>query len=369
MAVTGAELYNKFNQRIDAAYTGFLDTVKANRMIRIAYINVIQQLYGTRLNEQNSYDQMSYLVGLNISHTPVANAVPHAPIPVQTVTNAGTTITVITEIPHNLTVGSTFTPQDIAGGTFNTALNGILDTVTIINSATSFQYVSGVAPTGAHTAGTGTISSTEGYNDYSHLLFATTVFTQPAFLTVSDITNTLPIRVTFTTRPPFRTRDYISISGVTGNTAANGSFYLKQLKEKVYALYSDINLQFGVAGNGIFGGTPVVSEIITAVVKDRKYDQKGNIYGSATPQNPKLQQGNLRFLIYPTNTTCNLITMDYIKKAPAEIDTANTTVDLERYYPLYFLDRLVDEAVKIFGFEVRDGNLVRGGSEMILENP
>lgn len=371
MAVTGTELYNKWNQRIDAAYTGYLDTTKANRLFRVAYINVIQSLYDTRLNQQNSYDQLSYLVALDVQRVPSpGNTIFHRPVPVTALTYILTVITVTTEIPHGLVPGDTFIPRNLAGTlTLPTDLNGIAGTVTAVISPTSFQYDIGVAPAGVHTANTGQLELTQSFYDYLHLLFARTRFIEPTYLSISDATNTSPIRIVFTKRNRFRTGDYLRIAGVLGNTNTNGDHYVKQMKERIYGLYSDENFQTPITGNGAYISGGSVSEIVTATVKDKKYDQKGNIYGDATALNPRVQQGLLQFKIYPASIPCDQVTFDYIRKPPAEIDAANNTIDLERYYPLFFLDRLVDEAVKIFGFEVRDGNLVGGANELIIENP
>lgn len=70
-------------------------------------------------------------------------------------------------------------------------------------------------------------------------------------LLATDATNANPIVVTTPTHG-LADGDYVTISGVVGNTAANGSFYVKVTgySSTTFALYSDKALTTGVAGNG-----------------------------------------------------------------------------------------------------------------------
>lgn len=73
---------------------------------------------------------------------------------------------------------------------------------------------------------------------------------------VTGATNATPVVLTMGTHG-LVDGDYVTVSGVGGNTAANGSFYVDQLSSTTCALYTDRTLSTPVAGNGAYtsGGT------------------------------------------------------------------------------------------------------------------
>jgi hypothetical protein len=81
-------------------------------------------------------------------------------------------------------------------------------------------------------------------------------------LAVSDSTNASPIVITTPTHGLID-GDYVTISGITGNTNANGSFYVKVTgySTLTFALYSDAALTTPVAGNGAHGGSGLVAQL------------------------------------------------------------------------------------------------------------
>lgn len=368
--ITGAELYQKFQQNIGKPYTGYYDVAKANRAYKEAYPFVIQDIYNNRLERQNEWDEMSYLVALNQARVPTANKVFHRPIPITSVTYVGSIITIGTEIEHNLVPGDTFTPLNIDGTlTFVADLNGTLQTVATIVDSSTFTYDNTIVPTGAHTAGTGELRVTKSYWDYSHLLYAQLRFIQPSTYAIVDATNSSPIRISFAVRNSLRSGSRVRITGALGNTNANGDWYLKQLNEKLYGLYSDENFQVPSVGNAAYTGGASLSLISEREMKPKFYDQKGAIYGFPTPNSPYFQQGLLQFYLYPLSIPCERMTLDYIRRPPIEIDCGDNNIDFERYYPEFFLDKVAFEAARKFGFNQRDGALVTGMTEEIIENP
>jgi len=68
-------------------------------------------------------------------------------------------------------------------------------------------------------------------------------------LSVSGATNATPIVVTTPTHS-LVDGDFVTISGVVGNTAANGSFYVKKMSNTSISLYTDKALSQPVVGNG-----------------------------------------------------------------------------------------------------------------------
>ena len=86
--------------------------------------------------------------------------------------------------------------------------------------------------------------------------------TAPATVTITNATNATPIVVTATAHG-LRTNDRITISGITGNTNANGYFKITRLTADTFSL-QNYSTGADVAGNGAFGGTPVA---VTGIVQ------------------------------------------------------------------------------------------------------
>lgn len=366
--ISGLDLYKIFQLNIDMPFSGYVNTTKANRWFKDAYIKVIQNIYIERLNQQNAFDELSYLLSLNTVKTVNSgNTIYHTPIPISNITNVGTTITVTTELPHNLLVGDGFVPSAIQGGTF-TILNGLSEVVATVTNSTVFTYVTATAPTLTYTAGTGVISPTNSFSDYLHYLYAEATFISPYYtLSVTASTNTTPIRITLNKRNKLRDADYVLIAGVTGNTTTNGRRYYKFLNEKLGSLYQDINLTIPISGSGTQTNTGTLSEIVTSPLKVILSDERGSIYGQPTILSPNIQQGLLQFHIYPISVPCETVKMDYIRKPPMDIDVTNSTIDYERYYPVWFLYNIANEAARYFAFSARDGNLAAGVGVEISE--
>lgn len=75
--------------------------------------------------------------------------------------------------------------------------------------------------------------------------------------TITDATNATPIVVTTSVAHLLKTGDYVTQSGVVGNTAANGDFYTTFLTSTTYSLQAIDTTYSDVAGNGAYvsGGT------------------------------------------------------------------------------------------------------------------
>ena len=80
-------------------------------------------------------------------------------------------------------------------------------------------------------------------------------------IAVSGATNATPIRITTSASHNLNDGDTVVISGVLGNTAANGSWWVDRQSATTFDLYSNEALSTGVAGNGAYtsGGTVLVN--------------------------------------------------------------------------------------------------------------
>jgi len=91
---------------------------------------------------------------------------------------------------------------------------------------------------------------------------ATSYAAQPKTVTITGSTNATPIVVTAVGHG-LQTNDWISISGITGNTNANGFFRITRLTADTFSL-QNYSTGAGIAGNGAHGGTPVA---VTGIVQ------------------------------------------------------------------------------------------------------
>ena len=94
---------------------------------------------------------------------------------------------------------------------------------------------------------------------------------------ISAATNATPIVITLAAGNGKKTGDRIAISGITGNTGANGEWTLAQVTATTFQL-------LGSVGNGTFGGTPRVALIFdkTPHMEDHSMylQTQGNLVGS-----------------------------------------------------------------------------------------
>lgn len=116
----------------------------------------------------------------------------------------------------------------------------------------------------ARMSDTGGITSVPGGTTLAANLHTGTTFraTAPATVTITNATNATPIVVTATAHG-LVTGDNISISGITGNTNANGYFKVTRLSADTFSL-QNYSTGVDIAGNGAYGGAPVA---VTGIVQ------------------------------------------------------------------------------------------------------
>jgi len=104
----------------------------------------------------------------------------------------------------------------------------------------------------------------------------------PATVTITGATNATPIVVTAVAHG-LVTGDAISISGITGNTNANGYFKITRLTADTFSL-QNYSTGADIAGNGAYGGTPVA---VTGIVQSNRV-----LVGDGTAAAPSLSFAN-----------------------------------------------------------------------------
>lgn len=364
--MTGKKLLQLLETETDVAFTGYL-APEANMWFRKGFIVALQHIYSEQLNNQNAFDEINFLISTDAVFPLNNNKIYINKLLASNITYVATAITVTTELPHNFIVGDTFT---LSGSVFTTnAPNGTF-TILTTPDANTFTYTAGATPTGTYTPNTGYITSPKIISDYFHYLdYGKARFTKTTPFSVIGSTNSTPIKITLNKRSYLRDKDNVVISGIAGNTNANGTFYLRQANEFSYFLYTDENLTNAVSGNGNQSGVGTLSQIFDSTLKFKRSQEKGSLYGKPTAENPYFQQSKMLIKILPDDEVCDQIKIDYIIKPPVFIDTADDTTDLSDHYPDFFQYRIVSEAAKLFTMSLRDTTGLQIAQEEIIENP
>lgn len=367
--MTGVQLYNFLVRETDLAFTGYIQAgTEADDWFKKGFIVTLQNIYREQLANQNAFDEINFLISTDAIYPLNNNKIYINQLLIADVTFVGTTITLTTELPHNLIAGDTITTSGILNFTNNP--NG---TFTVIAPVTAnvLTFVATLNPTsGTYTANSGHLISPKIISDYYHYLdFGRARFTQLTSYKVIGSTFATPIKITLDKRTYLRTGDQVFITGIGGNTNANGTFYLRQANETQYFLYTDATLSTPAVGNGTQTGTGVLSQIITSTLKFKRSQEKGWVFGEPSVQNPYFQQSKLLIKILPTNQVCDQLTLDYIIKPPAFANTLNNTIDLSDHYPDFFQYRWISETGKLINLSMRDSAGVGAENEIIIENP
>lgn len=196
--------------------------------------------------------------------------------------------------------------------------------------------------------------------DYMHLLSLKVKNTKFNSASITAATNTSPIVITTNAQLDLRNGDLATISGVTGNTAANGDRYIKVGYENfeydrfTYSLYQDLRLSIPISGNAAYISGGTIQRVIYTEAKKKESYRKYSTFGEPTIHDPyyEIADGFLKLL--PLNSPCTEITIDYIKTITVPIDVTDNVVDLEVTYPLRFLYFIADETAKLLLAYARD---------------
>ncbi len=365
---TGATLSSYFDVKVNAAYTGYLDNTKKNRLFKDALISLTERIYKADYDIKQ-WDEITYVTRTNVAYLPTANILNTSNLQVVSVAiGSATTFVITTGVAHGLTAGQTVTIAGVAGSlTMNTANSTTV--VTSVTSATVF-VITVLSATGVYTANTGTVVTPSTVSDYWHLLAIKTLFNTPIYnLEVDGATNKTPILVTFNKRSIIRTGSIINISGVLGNTAANGTWYARVMNDFSILLYSDVNLQTPSVGNGSYvsGGTVTIvnNNIATAYTSTMKQ----GVLNEPTPQDPGFEIADNKIKIYPLTQPCASVSLDYIRVPSVVIDVADAVTDLTLYYPEKYLLAVINEAATMYAIMKRDMELLQTESNEQQKNP
>lgn len=211
-------------------------------------------------------------------------------------------------------------------------------------------------------------STTPVIDDYEHLLAVKSKYLVNTNLTITGASRTTPIVITVSGQNNLRSKEQLVISGITGNTNANGTFYIKKVNSKKFALYSDKELITKVASSAQYVSGGVIKRMYYNYCKPYLSDQKIGVFGNPTVTNPKFGTSNGQLKFYPTTETTTEITIDYITKATVFIDPEDNVVDLEDTYPYKFLLHVNNISCRLVAEMLRDKELLQTSALETVHN-
>ena len=310
--MTGATLWAYTQGLIDKDFSDYVSSAKANRIFDKALFTLIESKLAA-LDSQKIYDELSFLIKSNVFVDVQNNRINCLPMYISNILIPSANVAAIYPItPHNLQVGSIV---NISGVTGTVNVSGSYLVVLASTNPNVFT-VSAAGVSGAYTGG-GYCSGVNQLTDYYRLLAVKAVM--PETLTgvyVTGATNATPIVVELSERTKIRTGDYVTISGVNGNAASNGSWYVKQLSKKRYELYADASFTSPAASSGTFTSSTsstvkiVWSNYCTPQFANRKISS----LSQPTPARPMYEDSGISIQVLPSTSICSGAYVDYVTR-------------------------------------------------------
>ena len=359
---TGAEFYNFIKNGIDQNYTGYLNSTRANRLIRASEIRIAEKLYSTNKTEKTS-DELSPLTLMNQVITVRDNRFYTGPLRITAATFIGSIVSVTTDSDHQLQVGDSLTISDLQGLNINNTYTVL--TVPTPNQVTFTQ----IGVVGVWVQGTGSISTPFMFANILHPLAIETTFTDNELLDIEFVSTANVPYIRFDIRNKVRNNTKIRILNALGVTGLNGDFYCKQRNRTSVYIYTNEALTIPAVLSGTYQGSGqakiIVSEYSTRMHSDRRIAPSSQ----ADVWAPKYGISNNSIILFPTNSICDSVKVDYMRYPPITIDVLNTTLDLEQYYDFKYLMKIVDEAVVSFMLQVREPEQAQAMNASAQMNP
>ena len=373
--VTGLDLSKLFEDKIDNSYSDYVSDAKMQRAFDNAFLRIIENKY-RGMDTQKEFDELSELMVIDKRLLINNDRFRTVAVPIASVTTGPLATTFTFAAEHNLVDGDTFTVSDVSG-----TLTGVnqLHTVTAISITSTTVITLSTASTGTATANTGSattqhLSTDSMLPDYLHVLAIKSYMydTSTDGYSPYKIEAGTPGIVEFFRPNKIRSGDYVHSLDLSGNNPQQ-FIILKRINEFKYEIYdaSDRTMNTPIT----VGAAPAnPSDFIVRPVEENwaKYlqsDRRISKSGQPTVDEPRFNQHKNFILMHPQNASCPAVDIDYIRKPEVVIDVTDDVRDLNLFYSETLLNRLTDEAVKMFYQEVRDPNQYQIADREMIDNP
>lgn len=363
---TGLDLSKLFDDKIDNSYSDYVSVAKKQRAFDNAFLRIIENKY-RGMDTQKEFDELSELIVIDKEFYINNNRFRTVSVPVSSVVTDPTTTTFNFGAEHNLLIDDEFTVSGTIGGT------DVNDTFTVATAPTDTQVTATAATFGTVTNNTGSASYDKMLPDYLHLLaMKCRMYTNAAGDDVYRMYNGTPGTIEFFTPVSLRNGERILVTELGANMTlplVGTEAYVERVSEFKYKLYSDEHLLTPIQVQGIYSTGTVVKEIEYSYGKYYPSDRRISNLGLPTIEEPKYNQSENFFKVFPEEHKCDKVTVDYVRKPSVTILVGDNTQDLELYYSETLMNRLTDEAVKMFYQETRDPNQYMVADKEMIDNP
>ena len=212
-------------------------------------------------------------------------------------------------------------------------------------------------------------------NSINHILSAKAKYLkQIEDMVVVGASNSTPIVIETFNATNIRRGDIIKITGIQGNVAANGEFYVLPLNKFKFALYSTPGTANPVAGSGTYvqSFNVLFQRVYYNYCQMLKADERANSWKGATVTFPLYEYSLDNVKFYPSNTTDGYpveVTMNFVTSSVVPIQLQDGIFDYLTVYPEKFIYNVINFAVRSFDLSFRDYSAAQVVQQDIQNNP
>jgi len=203
--------------------------------------------------------------------------------------------------------------------------------------------------------------------DFNHFLAIKCIMNDNTFkpvlsnITLIDSTYT---NITLSRSSALRSTEQVKLTG----SVCDGTYYVKQLNQTVYQLYTDEALLVPFYNGVPYNNAGTVKRVVGYYATEYSSDEKIGQLTSPTLYFPKYQLADNFIKLYGGVATVTGAELDYISTLPLEIDVTDSTNDLLEFYPQELLYKAVDKAAYLFGMRTGYVQLMQGEANEIAMN-
>jgi hypothetical protein len=374
---TGLDLSKLFDDKIDNSYSDYVSAPKKQRAFDNAFLRIIENKY-RGMDTQKEFDELSELIVIDKEFDINNNRFRTTPAPIFII-QFGTPTIITFFAEHNLEPNNTFRVQNATFGGLGVAAINTTHVVATPPATPSYdpkfsvELVTPIPLSTNYDQSTGEVIYDKMLSDYLHLLaMKCRMYTNAAGEDVYRMYVGTPGTIEFFTPVALRDGERIIFNQVASSITApivNSEAYIKRVSEFKYELYSDEHLISPLAIAGSYSRGTTVKEIEYSYGKYYPSDRRISHLGLPTIEEPKYNQSDNFFKVFPSEHTCDKVKVDYIRRPTIAINVTDTILDLENFYSDTLMNRLTDEAVKMFYQQVRDPNQYTIADREMIDNP
>ena len=212
-------------------------------------------------------------------------------------------------------------------------------------------------------------------NSINHVLSAKAKYLkQIEDMVVVDASNSTPIIIETFNATNIRRGDVIKISGIQGNVAANGEYYVLPLNKFKFALYSSPGTSNPVAGSGTYvqSFNVLFQRVYYNYCQMVKADEKINSWKRATVAFPLYEYSQQDIKFYPSNATDGYpveVSMNFVTSYIIPILLNDSSTDYLLIYPEKFIYNVINFAARSFDLSFKDYTAAQVVQQDIQINP